>query len=393
MKKRGCSKISMFIISLCFFTAAGLAFPGASDAIPGFDVNKMSDMSDFNPNNPIVPSGDTIKVGLIEAFSGPAALSGDTYTISSGWVAHDLNKRGGIVVDGKRKKIQIIKGDDQAKPAVTKKVAEKLCLEDKVDVLIGVTGTHLTLVVQNVAKKYQVPFMSYAGYSDELMAGNNFNRYTFRVRQNTSMLGTALGYYYSQRPEKKFYILCQDYAFGHAWAEGVKKSLKQYKPAAEIVGEDYHPLFLKDFAPYLTKVQASGAEVIFTADWGSDIINMVKQARELALGQTIAGYEPDPPMLLGAVEGEAAANLIVCNDHSLALETPENKALVERYCAIQPQWGGRYESRLWKYPFGALGATISMGYWFMMSLKGQAVPMLRKLLRPGKMMSTRPLTE
>ena len=95
-------------------------------------------------------------------------------------------------------------------------MTEKLCLEDKVDILAGVTGSHLTLIVQNVAKKYKLPFMSYAGYSDELMNGANFNRYTFRVRQNTSMFG-ALGYYYSKRPEKKFYILCQDYAFGHAW--------------------------------------------------------------------------------------------------------------------------------------------------------------------------------
>ena len=98
-----------------------LFMAGPSAAMPGFDLSKMSDMSDFNPNEPVVPTGDTIKIGLIEAFSGPGAISGVAYNLVSAWVAHDINKRGGIVVDGKKKKIQIIKADDQSKPAITKK--------------------------------------------------------------------------------------------------------------------------------------------------------------------------------------------------------------------------------------------------------------------------------
>ncbi|MCK9273579.1 MAG: ABC transporter substrate-binding protein [Syntrophales bacterium] len=351
--------LCLLVIIFTGFTSGNVSY-----AMPGFDMTKMSDMSDYNPNNPAVPTGDTIKIGLIEAFSGPGALSGDAYNVVSGWVAHDINKRGGILVDGKKKKIQIIKGDDQSKPAITKKVAEKLCLEDKVNFLAGVTGSHLTLIVQNVAQKYKIPFMSYAGYSDELMNGANFNRYTFRVRQNTSMLG-ALGYYYAQRPEKKFYILCQDYAFGHAWADAVKDNLKKHKPDAEIVGEEYHPLFLKDFAPYLTKVLGSGAEVILSANWGVDIINLIKQVRELGSNIPVAGYETDIPVVIGAVKGKAGAGLVVANDHCLAIDTPENKALVKAWTEQWPKWGGAYESRLWQYPTGSMGATTAMYYWLM----------------------------
>ena len=338
--------------------------PAAVSAMPAFDVNEMSDMSDFNPNDLVVPTGDTIKIGLLEAFSGPGAVAGVGYTLVSGWVAHDINKRGGILVDGKKKKIQIIKGDTQSKLPITKKVVERLCLEDKVDILVGVTGSHLCLVVQNTAKKYKVPFMNYAGYSDELMNGKNFNRYTFRVRQNTSMFG-ALGYYYAQRPEKKFYFLCQDYAFGHAWADAVKKGLKKYKPDAEIVGEEYHPLFLKDFAPYLTKIQGTGAEVIISGDWSVDIANLIKQERELGINLPVAGYETDFPVILGAVKGKAGAGLVVVADHCLAVDTPENKAFVKVWSDLWPKWGGAYTNRLWQYPMGAIGAVTVMNYWLM----------------------------
>lgn len=38
-----------------------------------FDVKKMGDMSDFDPNKPVMPTGDTIKIAIVASFSGPAA--------------------------------------------------------------------------------------------------------------------------------------------------------------------------------------------------------------------------------------------------------------------------------------------------------------------------------
>ncbi len=67
-----------------------------------FDVNKMGDMSDFDPNNPVIPTGDTIKIAVVASHSGPAAIVGQMYWMNLLWVAHDINKRGGILVDGKK---------------------------------------------------------------------------------------------------------------------------------------------------------------------------------------------------------------------------------------------------------------------------------------------------
>ncbi|RLB14032.1 MAG: hypothetical protein DRG82_14580, partial [Deltaproteobacteria bacterium] len=85
-----------------------------------------------------------------------------------------------------------------------------------------------------------------------------------------SQVGDTFAYYYSKQPENKFYILDQDYMFGHDLAEAFKAGLKKYKPDAQIVGEAYHPLFAYDYAPYLTKIKASGAQVIFSGDWPPD---------------------------------------------------------------------------------------------------------------------------
>ncbi len=49
----------------------------------------------------------------------------------------------------------------------------------------------------------------------------------------------------------------------------------------QIVGEDLHPLAqVRDFAPYIAKIKASGADTVITGNWGSDLSLLVKAANE-----------------------------------------------------------------------------------------------------------------
>ena len=80
------------IITICCFSL--LVAPQALAVNDAFDPGKMADMSDFDPNNPVIPTGDTIKIAVVASFSGPAAVVGEIYFISTQWAAHDINKRG-----------------------------------------------------------------------------------------------------------------------------------------------------------------------------------------------------------------------------------------------------------------------------------------------------------
>ncbi len=128
----------------------------------------------------------------------------------------------------------------------------------------------------------------------------------------TDQVGRGIAYYYGQikKKEKKFYILCQDYSFGRAMADGFKKGLKEFYPEAEIVGEDYHKLFLTDFAPYLEKIKASGAEVIYTGDWIPDAANLLKQARQMGIKLPFAHIFLDEPNFLHEVGVEGTNGLV-----------------------------------------------------------------------------------
>lgn len=351
-------------IYFCLLSGILLSFPHPALTLPGFDVKQMSDMSDFDPNNPTIPTGDTIKVALMQVCSGAAAANGEGWWLLFNWVAHDLNKRGGILVNGKRKKIQVIQADTQGKPAVAKEMAERLCLEEKVHVIVGTSGSHIALAIQQVAGKHKVIFMNCGSLSDDLMNGKNFNRYTFRTYWNTTMAGVGMAYFFSQRPERRFYLFCQDYLYGHDLAQAFREGLKKYKPNAEIVGEAYHPLWAKDFAPYLTKIKGSGAEVIFTGDWEPDAGNMLKQARELGIKLPFATLYMDHPNSFSAVGPAGTAGLLRLDQCLLNDDNPQQKAFLYSWNRCWKQWKRPYNSQWYRWQ-GSGTAILFQMYWLM----------------------------
>ena len=368
MKKMGkVFGVIMIIGSLVLFD---LPRPMGAEVKAKFDVNKMGDMSDFDPNNPMKVTGDTIKIAVVASHSGPAAAVGELFYLSTLWPAHDINKRGGILVDGKKKMIEVLKADHQSKPEITRKVCERMVFQEKVHILVGTNGSNNMKVMNLVADKYKVIVGNSGAASDELYDAENFTRYSFMMCWSTHQVGRALAYYYGQmrKKEKKFYILCQDYLFGHSLADGFKAGLKEYYPDAQIVGEDYHKLFLTDFAPYLTKIKASGAEVIYTGDWPPDLGILVKQARQMDTTLPIANLFMDDPIFLSEVGIEGTKGLVTLYNYGTKGEffkTPEQIKFFTIWKEQWKKWKAPYNSSRYEQGAMQIGALRDSVYWLL----------------------------
>jgi branched-chain amino acid transport system substrate-binding protein len=121
-----------------------------------------------------------------------------------------------------------------------------------------------------------------------------------------------------------------DYAFGHAVANDFRWTLKEEIPDLRIVGEDFHPLATKDFQPYLTKILASGAEIIFTGNWGTDIEVLMRQGARMGVKARYATYFLDDRAHLSGV-GQFAVGSFVNSTYFPTIETPQNRAFLERW--------------------------------------------------------------
>ena len=366
------SAVRGMCIVLCLICQTFPLAYAQTPARAAFDFKAMGDMSDFDPANPVIPTGDTIKIAVVASFSGPAALVGQIYWASAAWAAHDINKRGGIMVDGKKKLVELIKADHMSKPDQAKKITERMVLQEKVHVLWGTDGSNLQKIINETANKYKVISINTASLSDDLQDATNFSRYAFQSTMSAEQLGRGLAHYYGQikKKEKKFYILNQDYSFGHVLADGFKKGLKEYYPDAQIVGEDYHKLFLTDFAPYLEKIKASGAEVIFTGDWIPDAANLLKQARQMGITLPFAHIFLDEPNFLHEVGVDGTNGLVQISQYGTenpAFKTPEQ---IKYYKTWNDLWKNKWKtppfnSRLFEHGTGNIGSYIEQTYWLL----------------------------
>ena len=359
--------LSIVVVVCC---TALLGLSPAMAAKSKFDPSKMGDMSDLDLSNPVIPTGDTIKIAIVASFSGPAAAVGDIYFASVQSVAHDYNKRGGIMVDGKKKLVQVIKANHESKVPIAKKVSERMVLQEKVDVLWGTNGSHLMKVINQVADKYKTIAVSAAAVSDELYDAQNFSRYSFMTSFSTSQVGRGLAYYYGQmsKKEKKFYILCQDYLFGHSIAGAFKDGLKEYYPDAELVGEDYHKLFLTDFAPYLTKIKAAGAEVVYTGDWIPDAANLLVQARQMGLDLPFANIFINNPPFLQQVGVEGTKGLVHLEQFGSDGKAFKTEGQIKYYRGWNdqsPKWKKPFDSSTYTHGTGTIGAYRMQTYWLL----------------------------
>ena len=191
----------------CGSIMTGFSSSTAMAANAAFNADKMSDMSDFDPSKPVIPTGDTIRIAAVNVYSGPGALNGQTHFMALQWAAHDINKRGGILVDGKKKLVQIIKADHMSRPDQCKKVCERMVLQEKVHVLMGTLGSNNMKIINEVANKYKVIAWNYAGMSDDLNDATNFGRYSFMVTYSTEQVGRALSLLFRPDQEKRIKVL------------------------------------------------------------------------------------------------------------------------------------------------------------------------------------------
>ncbi|MGF6546183.1 ABC transporter substrate-binding protein [Paraburkholderia youngii] len=277
----------------------------------------------------------SIKIGVIEPLSGPVAYIGGAVVAAARFGAYKLNRTGGVL----GRQVEIVAADSELKPDVATRRANDLLYREKVDVLAVGPGSAVAKAVSQVANLNRKLFVTYASEAAEL-TGEEFLDTTFRCCLNTDMHSRILAFYFTRMAKRKparFYLLNQDYNFGHACAEGFKKAFDKMKaPNQSIVADEYHPLQkVQDFGPYVTKIMASGAEVVITGDWGQDLRLLLQQGKSLGWKVKTGGYFLSDPTVLQAVK-DAAVGHITANVYHTTLDTPENMADIREWRDYYP---------------------------------------------------------
>jgi len=164
----------------------------------------------------------------------------------------------------------------------------KAAIDQGVRYIIQGNGSSVALALSDAVTKHnernpgkEVIFLNDSAVDPDL-TNSKCSFWHFRFDADTSMKMEAMSSFMAEQKDiKKVYILGQNYSHGMQVAKFAKEDLARKRPDIQIVGEDLHPVAqVRDFAPYIAKIKASGADTVITGNWGSDLSLLVKAANE-----------------------------------------------------------------------------------------------------------------
>ena len=227
--------------------------------------------------------GETVKIAWIDPLSGLMAPVGSNQLKSFQFFAEKFsgaNNAAGV-------KFEVIGIDNKLSPAESLN-ALKAAMDQGVRYITQGNGSSVAgALIEAVAKHNErnpgkeIIFLNHSAVDPDF-TNSKCNYWHFRFDADTSMKMEAMTTFMKdQKDIKKIYLLNQNYSHGHQVVRFAKENIARKMPGVQIVGEDLHPLAqVRDFAPYIAKIKASGADTVITGNWGSDLALLVKAANE-----------------------------------------------------------------------------------------------------------------
>ena len=234
-----------------------------------------------------------IRLALIESMSGPFANTGEAVFRNLLWAVERVNARGGIRLPGGARMLQLDRYDSkgQNEEALS---ALRAAMDDGARIVLqGNSSATAAALVDAIDKNNErdpsrrVIFLNYAAV-DPVLTNERCSFWHFRFDAHADMRVAALmDVVKDDAALKRVYLIGQDYSFGQSVLREARRQLGAQRPDVEIVGDELHPMGkVKDFAPYATKIIASGAQAVVTGNWGNDLTLLVKAAREAGFNGT-----------------------------------------------------------------------------------------------------------
>jgi branched-chain amino acid transport system substrate-binding protein len=291
--------------------------------LPGMAVIALATLTAISHFTPASAADGTVKIGLIVPMTGGQASTGKQLDNA---VKLYMQQHGDTVAD---KKIEVILKDDGANPENTKRIAQELIANDKVDILAGFGITPTALAVAPLATQAKVPeIVMLAGTSIITERSPYIVRTSFTLAQSSTIIGD----WAARNGIKKIATMTSDYAPGNDALQFFKEHFTA--GGGEIVEEVKVPLANPDFAPFLQRMRDSKPDAMFVFVPGGQGGNFMKQFSERGLDKSGIkvigpGDVMDDDLLNGM--GDAALGAVTAHMYSAAHPSQTNKDFVAAY--------------------------------------------------------------
>ncbi|MDE1935930.1 ABC transporter substrate-binding protein [Bradyrhizobium sp.] len=270
-----------------------------------------------------VPAQEVVKIGLIVPMTGGQASTGKQIDNA---VKLYMQQHGDTVAG---KKIEVILKDDATLPDNTKRLAQELIVNEKVNIIAGFGITPSAFAAAPLATQAKVPEVVMAAGTSSI---TEKSPYVVRTSFTLGQSSTIIADWAVKNGIKKVATLTSDYAPGN----DALKFFKEHFTAGggQIVEEVKTPLANPDFAPFLQRMKDAKPDAMFVFVPAGQGGNFMKQYAERGLDKAGIkvigpGDVTDDDLLKDM--GDAAIGTVTAHIYSAAHPSEKNKEFVAAY--------------------------------------------------------------
>lgn len=272
---------------------------------------------------PAAAQDNVFKIGLVLPMTGQQATTGRQIEAA----VRLYMAQNGDTVGGK--KVQLIVKDDTSLPDVTRRLAQELVVNDKVNVLAGMGITPSAMATAPLATQAKTPLVVMAAATSSITEASP---YVVRTSFTLPQVSVALADWAPKNGIKKVVTLVSDYGPGIDAEKFFNQRLSfnggQVTEALRV------PLRNPDFAPFLQKVRDAKPDALFVFVPSGAGAAVMKQFLERGMDKAgikliATGDVTDDDQLNDM--GDGALGVVTSHHYSAAHPSPLNKKFVDAF--------------------------------------------------------------
>jgi branched-chain amino acid transport system substrate-binding protein len=280
------------------------------------------------------PADADVRIAQIDGVSGAFGNIGTQQTAALQATIDVLNAQGGVGGE----KFTLVTIDGKGNPQDTLTALREAVNQGIRIVTQGNSSSVAAALVDAVAKHNKrnpddpVLYLDHSALDNELTDSKcNFWHFRFdaSVAMKTKVIMKKLA---TDQRVHKIYLINQNYALGQQASANAKQLLTEFRPDVSVVGDELHPVGqVKDFSPYVSKIAESGADTIFTANWGNDLALLVKAIRDAGLDVNIYTFYGSGYGAPAAMGDAAIGHVYVASEWNQNLQPNPIEAFMAAY--------------------------------------------------------------
>jgi len=277
----------------------------------------------------VVPShAKEIKIGLITPLSGDVKTFGESVRNSFLIAVEEANARGGVA----GMKITYSIQDDKNDATEAANVANLLVNQQRVKAIVGSVTSKATIPVSDIIQAARVPTISPTATNPKVTVADGKRKdYMFRACFIDPFQGAVMAKFSRETLQGKSAAVLFDAS--NDYSKGIAEVFRDAfrKQGGKVAAFESYGKDDVDFSALLTKVKASGADVLFLPDYYNKVGLIAKQVQEKGLKVRLVGPDGwDSPDLV-KIAGSAIEGGYFSNHYSPDDLRPEVVAWVKKY--------------------------------------------------------------